>query len=54
MLTLNDLHCPICKETATKKGKNDFILCFFHGWVVGVKSISFYSAIKTNKRRTGK
>ena len=40
MLTLQDLHCPICGNGAVKIGKGDFILCVLHGWVEAVKAIT--------------
>lgn len=33
MLTLNDLHCPICGRDMTAKGNNGLYLCSIHGWL---------------------
>ena len=40
MLILADLYCPICEETATKKGRNGLVLCIKHGWIEPVRAIT--------------
>lgn len=61
MLILADLYCPICEETATKKGKKGFALCSKHGWIEPIRAITL--AVKrhrgltttlTDNRRAGK
>lgn len=54
MLTLQDLHCPICGNGAVKKGKGNFILCVLCGWVEAVKAISLNAAKQHNGRRAAK
>lgn len=54
MLILNDLHCPICQTAATKKGRNGFVLCSLHGWVIPIRAISLNAAKQHNGRRAGK
>ena len=44
MLTLSDLHCPICKGAAIKKGKGGLALCSLHGWIIPVKIITLNAA----------
>ena len=48
MLTLQDLHCPICGNGAVKIGKNGFVLCLLDGWIKPVKAISL-NAVKQHK-----
>lgn len=54
MLTLNDLHCPICGKEATKKGRNGFVLCSLHGWVTPIRAISLNAAKQHNGQRLAK
>ena len=53
MLTLQDLHCPICGNGAVKIGKGGLVLCLLHGWIKPVKAISL-NAVKQQTRRAGK
>ncbi len=54
MLTLQDLHCPMCGNGAVKKGKGNYILCVLHGWVEAVKAISLNAAKQHKSERAGK
>lgn len=47
MLILADLYCPICEETAKKKGRNGYALCSKHGWIEPIRAISL--AVKRHK-----
>jgi len=49
MLTLNDLHCPICQKTAKEESKG-MILCHKHGWIEPIKAITL--AVKRHKGLT--
>jgi hypothetical protein len=50
MLILADLYCPICEETATKKGRNGLVLCLKHGWIEPVRAITL--SVKRHKGLT--
>jgi uncharacterized Zn finger protein (UPF0148 family) len=46
MLTINDLHCPICGNHPVATGKGGSMLCAVHGWIKALVAI--------NLRRLGK
>ncbi len=60
MLTLQDLHCPICQKTAKEESKG-MILCIKHGWIEPIKAITLAvkrhkgltTTLKNNKGRAG-
>ncbi len=54
MITLHDLHCPICGNGAVRIGKGDIILCLLHGWIKPVKAITLNAAKQHNGRRAAK
>ena len=54
MLTLQDLHCPICGNGAVKIGKNGFVLCLLDGWIKPVKAISLNAVKQQPTRRAGR
>ena len=44
MLTLQDLHCPICGNGAVEIGKNNLILCLLHGWTeLAIKAVDIHN-----------
>ena len=48
MLTLQDLHCPICGNGVVKIGKGGLVLCLLHGWIKPVKAITI-NAVKQHR-----
>jgi hypothetical protein len=47
MLTINDLHCPICERHPVATGKGGNMLCAVHGWIKALV------AIKINHKTKG-
>lgn len=47
MITLEDLHCPICGNGAVKIGKGGLVLCLLHGWIKPVKAINLNAKAAT-------
>ena len=54
MLTINDLHCPICKGAASKRGKGGLALCLLHGWIIPFKAITLNAVNQHKSGRAGK
>ena len=51
MITLQDLHCPICGNGAVKIGKGGLVLCLLHGWIKPNKAITLNAAKQHTVRR---
>ena len=54
MITLADLHCPICGNGAVKIGKSGFVLCLLHGWIKPTKAINLNAGNQHKSQRVAK